>query len=56
MSDRSIEPMNKALSDAPTLAQSGSRSNGNKGVPRPKAPVPLKPHHQIVSCHIQDTQ
>ena len=22
----------------------------------PKAPTPLKPHHQIVLCHIQDTR
>ena len=40
-----------------TPGRSGHGSDGNKEVLRiPKAPALLEPHHQIFSCHIQDTR
>ena len=49
--------MDRALSGATTLGQSGPGSDGNEGVLHiPKAPALLEPHHQIVLCHIQDTR
>ena len=46
---RSIWPIDRNLSGASTVGQSGPGSDG-------KAPILLEPHHQIVLCHIQHTR
>ena len=45
----SIWPIDRSLSGATTLGQSGPGSDGNEGYSIfPKAPALLEPHHQIV--------
>ena len=45
----SIQPIDRALSGATILGQSGPGSNGNEGVLRiPKALASLEPCHQFV--------
>ena len=46
-----------ALSGATTAGQSGHGSDDNEEVLCiPKSPASLKPHHQIVQSHIQNTR
>ena len=53
----SIWLIDRTLSDATTLGQSGPGSYGDKGYSTfPKTPALQDPHHQIVYCHIQDTR
>ena len=47
MSDSSIWPIDRTLSNATTSGLSGLESDDNKGVLH-NAPELLKPHHQIV--------
>ena len=56
MSNSSIGPIDRTLSGATTLGQSGPGSNGNEEVFHiPEAVALLEPQHQMVLCHIQDT-
>ena len=54
----SIWPINRTLSGTNTPGQSRPRSDGyERGtLHSPKAPALLKPHQQIVLCHIPDTR
>ena len=53
----SIWPIDRTLSGATTSGQSEPGSDGNKEVFYIRqAPALLEPHHQIVSCHNQDTR
>ena len=52
----SIWPIDRTLSSTTILGMSGAGSIGNEGFSGfPNAPALLKPHHQIVLCHIQST-
>ena len=50
-SNSSIWSIEGTLRGTTTPGQSGPGSNGNEGIPIPKAPE-LEPHHQMVLCHI----
>ena len=53
----SIWLIDKTRSGAITTDHSGPGRHGNERVLRiPKAPALLKPHHQILKCHIQDVR
>ena len=55
MSNNSIWLIDRSLSDATVLGQSGPESESNEGYSTfPKASVLLEPHHQIVQNYIQD--
>ena len=57
MSNSSIWSIDRTLSGIPTPGLSEPESDGNeKDSEFPKAPALLKPHHQIVLCHNQDTR
>ena len=55
MSNISIRPIDRALSDDTSLGQSEPGSNHNEGVLHILKASELEPHHQIVWCRIQDT-
>ena len=55
MPNSSILPIDKTLSGTINLGQSEPGNDYNEGVLGiPPNPSLLEPHHQIVTCHIQD--